>query len=297
MEEAEETFGVTDERYQISPNTGVEGLRVARDGIEFRFYGLGNPSVRVQAASPPPAPADGRSWDWGAFDPRELRERAEQIGLPKLRQPPRDTIVLDVELRARHRPGEAPGFSREERDEMPTSFIPAAPYTQQPGFWSRADFFAQVKVSWRPGIRPLTPGTWVAVSFNPFDPHGENLYILATVADEWLFGPPEQQAAVGEMPPFIRPEGPEREWAEPLLEFAQRNGWTFDEAARLSVETVLFFEQQDSQGVTVIVRPPPGRTRRERRTRRARRVRFGFKSPRLIPQAEKESSSTWRWWL
>jgi hypothetical protein len=91
-------------------------------------------------------------------------------------------------------------------------------------------------------------------------------------------------------------EGPQRQWAEPLMEFARRNGWEFDEAASRSVGTVLFFEEQVHDGVSVLMRPPPSRIPRGRQPRRLRKVHFGFQSPRMLPQSDDAASRMRRWW-
>jgi hypothetical protein len=98
------------------------------------------------------------------------------------------------------------------------------------------------------------------------------------------------------MPEYMKHEGPQQQWAKPLLEFARRNGWEFDEAARRSVGTVLYFEKLVHNGVSVLLRPPPGRIPGGRRARRPRRVRFGFQSSRMFPRSDDTSSRMRRWW-
>jgi hypothetical protein len=299
---------VSSKKYQLSDDLGIELLLVGRDGIRFQLFGLSTETepeevrlVPVQAASPPPDGVDGRSW-------REIvrealrrgltREETERRDVPRLQKPARETIVLDQEIMIPFDRGTEVVFGEEKPQGEPVSFL-ANRYPQQRETRFDADYYEAYQLRW---AEPLSRSRWVAISFDRFNP--ESAVIVARATDERLF--PEQQATPdkpvhektapsSEMPEHIWGEGPERQWVEPLLEFARRNGWTFDEAARLSVETVIFFEQQDNEGVTVIVRPPPGRTPRERRARRARRVRFAFKNPRLS-QPENPSSTTWRWW-
>jgi hypothetical protein len=315
---------------------GVQVLLVARDGIRFRLFSLGKEfggaekeepekekglipvlieaiRVRVQAASPPPARADGNPWN--VVQPQEA---ARSATLAKLGLPNPDTIILDEEIVVPAQP--APFYFRPggvgEPGE-PTSFLANA-YPQ--GQLRPIEFYVEDERHW---TRQLEPPAWVAVSFDRFRQEGDSVALLAPVTNEWLPQRPKQEATPGaaapgempeslpqppkrkaapdkpvrertappgEMPEYIPSEGPERQWAERLLEFARRNGWSFDEAARLSVETVLFFEEQDSDGATVIVRPRLGRTRRDRRAQRSHRVRFAFKNPTLLSEPEDASS-------
>jgi hypothetical protein len=294
---------MSSKKYQLSNNLGAELVLVAGDGIHFRLFGLSTGRepqqeallVHVQAASPPPDGVDGTSL-------QELRkQKMTRRHVPALQEPASESIVLDQEIPIPLQGDtEEVVFSEEKLREAPVSFLTNRDRQEGEASFS-VDYYDEYQLRWD---RPLSPRAWVAISFDRF--HPESSAIVAQVTDEWLFEPSEQQATLNnpvherigpsiEMPEYIRPEGPERQWAEPLLEFARRNGWTFDEAARLSVETVRFLEQQDREGVTVIVRPPPGRTRRERRARGPRRIRFAFKNPRLS-QPENLSPTSWRWW-
>jgi len=202
--------------WQPGSDIGIQVLLVARDGLRVEVVGLRMqaedpdtlrylPSpehpppfrrVWIQAASPPPPRIDGSPWyepfGQGRSVPPWLRSSQAAAssspydGLPKLSRPSSDSVVLNQQLALEFQRGRKVECARPEPGE-PLGF-PANGYPQ-PTDPVDADFYGEFELAW---ARPLSPGAWLALSFDRFDPDSLSTAFLMRVSDDWLFDPPEE---------------------------------------------------------------------------------------------------------
>ncbi|HEX8857601.1 MAG TPA: hypothetical protein VGC06_00655 [Actinomycetes bacterium] len=201
--------------YQAGSDVGIQILLVARDGFRVEVVGLRiraedpdtlrylpSPEhalpfrrVWIQAASPPPPRIDGCPWYEPFGQGRSVPEwlRSSQVaasspydGLLKLSRPSPDSVVLSQQLTLEFQRGRKVECARPDPGE-PLGF-PANGYPQ-PTDPVAADFYGEFELAW---ARPLSPGAWVALSFDRFDPDSLSTAFLMRVSDDWLFDPPQR---------------------------------------------------------------------------------------------------------
>jgi hypothetical protein len=203
--------------HQAGSDVGIQVLLVARDGLRLEVFGLRVQAeehsytlrrlpplqhpppfrrVWIQAASPPPPRIDGCPWyepfAQGGHLPHWLLNRQATAasspydGLPKLGQPSPDSVVLNQQVKLEFERGRQIEITRPDPGD-PMGF-PANGYPQ-PTDPVDADFYGEHELAW---ARPLSPGAWVALSFDRFDPDALSTAFLMRVTDDWLFEPPQQ---------------------------------------------------------------------------------------------------------
>ncbi len=211
-----------------SSDAVIDVLRVGRDGVRFRvavelhlpmFHREGPPKealptrhdIWVQAASPPPT-RDGDPW-WDGVRVHDGTENGRPFkptglgpgqddgwkrhgvfcleGIPSLDEPGPGTVVLDQGLTVPFEWGRQIPFRREVD---PRGFL-SIPYPQPPVGEDGVNdvgvnYFCECTLRWR---KRLTPGDWVAISFDRFTPPGRrSADYIAQVERCNLFEPPRQ---------------------------------------------------------------------------------------------------------
>lgn len=204
-----------------SSDAAIEVITVCRDGIRFRFgaelhlpeqpgYTPPRPpedalpalydKYRITAASPPPR-RNGGPWQKGlyvahesrpAFDPDSSAETVsgqwQQHGItwddpiPPLDQPPLETIVLDQALPVQFEWKRTMTF---EKAPDPLGFLSVPykqPYDYDPEYKSvGVNYYGEYTLAWN---KPLSPGAWVAISFDRFErPDRESADYITQVQD------------------------------------------------------------------------------------------------------------------
>jgi hypothetical protein len=188
-----------------SSDAAIEVIKVGRDGIRFRFgaelHIPEHPSWKpprppgealpaqydrfwITAASPPPTRGD-KPWEWGLrvadpavnppppFDPTVNGEWQRHgitwvEGIPLLDKPPLDSIVLDQALHVPFEWGREMTFDKKP-DQLGFLSVPyKQPYEYNPTYTAvGVNYYGEYTLPWR---TPLSPGTWVAISFDRFEP-------------------------------------------------------------------------------------------------------------------------------